>query len=74
MKTINQLIGIASQAGFEQYGSFNEVELQHEILTCTRGDYSGEVIDIYYDWESGRLNRIEYSAQFKGQEPKFRFS
>jgi len=69
---IQQLLNIADKAGFKSYGSFNE-GLQHEILTCTKGKYSGEVIDIYWDYKTGKVDNIEYSTQFKGQEPTFKF-
>ena len=74
MKSINQLVAIAGKSGFEMYGSFNEGELQHEILTCTNGKYSGEVIDIYYKYYGGDIIKIAYSTQFVGQNPTFCFS
>jgi len=73
MTNINQLIATAAKSGFEPYGSFNEGENQHDILTCIKGKYSGEVIDIYSDYQSGNVNKIEYSTQFKGQDPAFKF-
>lgn len=73
MNNINQLIATAAKAGFDSYGSFNEGEFQHEILTCTKGKYSGEVIDLYYDFYTGNLNKVEYSTQFVGQLPTFKF-
>lgn len=71
--SVNQLIATAAKAGFETYECFNEGEFQHEILTCTKGKYSGEVIDLYYDFYTGKLNRVEYSTQFVGQSPTFKF-
>lgn len=73
MANINQLISAAYKAGFEVYGSFNEGDSQHEILTCMKGKYDGEVIDLYYDYNTGNVSKIEYSAQFKGQEAAFKF-
>ena len=72
-KTINELLSIARKAGFEDYASFNE-GLQHEILTCTKGKYSGEVLDIYWDYKTGKVHTIDYSTQFKNQSPTFRFA
>lgn len=72
-QTIQSLIQVADAAGFEQYGSFNEGELQHEILTCTKGERSGEVIDIYWYYRTGVVSSTEVSAQFKGQVPTFKF-
>lgn len=74
MQNINQLIQVANRNGFESYGNFNEGDVQHEILTCTKGKYSGEVIDIYYNFYSGSVSKVEISTQFKGQEPKFSFN
>ena len=74
MTTINSLIATATKAGFESYGSFNEGELQHDILTCTKGKYSGEVIDLYYFYSNGFINEIQYSTQFHGQPSTFRFT
>ena len=71
---INTLTHTALKPGFENYGSFNEGELQHDILTCTKGKYSGEVIDLYYDYYTGEVSNIEYSTQFKGQLPTFKFN
>lgn len=73
MQTIQSIINQAIKAGFEVYGSFNE-GLQHEILTCTKGEYSGEVIDLYWDYKTGKVHTIDYSSQFKGQSPKFKFN
>lgn len=72
MHTINAVIAAATKAGFNVYGSFNEDGQQHEILTCTKGKFNGEVIDIYYNWNSGEVSQVEHSTQFKGQEPLFR--
>jgi hypothetical protein len=72
-KNINDFIKTANENGFEEYGSFNEGDQQHLILTSTKGELSGEVIDFYYDYESGEISKIEHSTQFKGQESKFRF-
>lgn len=76
MPNINQLTAISAKAGFTWYGCyFTDLwgANQHETHTCTKGKYSGEVIDIYYDMLSGDVKRIEYSTQFKGQEPTFKF-
>ena len=71
MNTLQTIINAANKAGFTEYGSFNEGELQHDILTCTKGKYSGEVIDIYYFYETGKVTSALVSTQFKGQEPMF---
>lgn len=53
-QNINSLIVQATKAGFDSYGSFNEGDYQHEILTCIKGKYSGEVVDIYYNFDNWR--------------------
>jgi len=73
MANINDFIATAAKSGFESYGSFNEGDLQHDILTCTKGKYDGEVIDLYYNYHTGEVSNIEYSSQFKGQQPAFKF-
>lgn len=62
-KLINFIIGL----GFEEYGSFNEGELQHDILTCLKGKYDGEVVDIYWNFKTGEVAKIEQSTQLKDQ-------
>ena len=69
---IQELLNVAAKAGFKVYGSFNE-GLHHEILSCTKGKYSGEVIDIYWDYKTGLVHTVDYSTQFKGQDPTFKF-
>lgn len=70
--SIQDLLNTAYKAGFEMYGSFNE-GLQHEILTCTKGKYSGEVIDIWWNYTTGQVHTIDYSTQFPNQSPSFKF-
>lgn len=73
MLNVNSLISIAAKSGFESYGSFNEGDCQHDILTCTKGKFDGEVIDIWYDYHSGIVSKVEVSCQFAGQVAKFAF-
>jgi len=71
---IDTLCGIAIQQGFDQYGSFNEGEEQHDIYLCNKGArYDGEVIDIYWLPGSGEVTRVEYSTQSKNQKSNFDF-
>lgn len=71
-KSIQELLNEAVKAGFELYASFNE-GLQHEILTCTKGKYNGEVIDIYWNYKTGLVHTVDYSTQFNHQKPIFKF-
>lgn len=65
MENINQLIALAAKSGFDTYGSFKEEDFQHDILTCTKGKYDGQVIDLYYDYYTGNVAKVEYSTQFR---------
>lgn len=69
---IQQLTDIAKANGFELYGSFNE-GLQHDIWICTKGKYDGEVIDIWWVYDGGKIHTVDYSCQTKGQKPTFTF-
>lgn len=72
--SINTLSAKAEKAGFELYlSNYNRAEsITHDIYTATKGKYSGEVIDLYYD-NSGEVFQIDYTTQYKGQAAKFRF-
>lgn len=72
MTTINEVSQKAEKNGFTFYGGFNEgQDTQHDILTCLRGRFSGEVIDVWYSYITGVVQRVEISTQFPGQESTF---
>ena len=76
---INSLSAFIEKLGFKLYGSFNETEpsevpIQHDIYTCIKGKYSGDVIDVYYNYNTGQIHHKEVSSQFKGSEPMFSFN
>lgn len=73
MTTINDLLKTASKNGFQEYLDVREENHQHLILTCTKGKYDGEVIDILYKYENGQVFQIDHSSQFPNQKPVFRF-
>ena len=73
MRNINTLVAVAEKNGFEFYGSFNEDGLQHDILTCLKGKFNGEVIDLYYNYRTGEVSQIAHSTQFNGQQAIFSF-
>ena len=62
-------------ANFDLYLSTSDnpdsPEIMHEIFTCLSGRYDGEVVDLFFNWFTGDVVNIEYSAQFQGQQPKF---
>lgn len=77
MKSINHLDAIAAKAGFQSYSDFAHEDIKGwrvETLTCIKGKYSGEVLDITYEDNTGIIVDVVYSTQFKGQEPTFKFS
>jgi len=69
--TYQEIISKSSKAKFYNYASFNEDELQHDILTCKEGKHDGEVIDIYYNFYSGVVKSAEVSTQFINQLPTY---
>lgn len=74
MTNVNQLTALANKSGFEWYGCY-ATDLwganQHEVWTCTKGKYSGEVLDIYYDMLSGDVNHTEVASQFPANHPHY---
>ena len=60
---INSLSTTLQNNGYDLYGSFNEGDFQHDIFTCLSGQYSGNVCDIYYNYNTGEVIKIEYSKQ-----------
>lgn len=43
-------------------------------LTCTKGKYSGEVIEAWYDTRNGIVLHAEVYTQFKGDKAKYRLT
>jgi hypothetical protein len=67
---VQKLINLILPLGFDEYGSFNEGEMQHDIFTCLKGKYDGEVVDIYWDYSSGEVIKVEQSTQRFNQSPQ----
>lgn len=65
-KSITEIAGKLLKDGFQHYGSFNEGKLQHDTYTCTNGGVNcGQVVDVYHDWNTGQVSKIESCSQFK---------
>lgn len=71
LSQLNSKISNLHSNGFEDYLNtwekftvHDEQNLNHIILTCKKGDYSGAVADIYYNEQDKRC-WIEYSNQFQ---------
>lgn len=72
----NELMSIINEAmkhGFDSYGNFRteDDDTQQEILTCIKGQFSGEVIEISYDYNTGEIKSISQYSQFKTVVPKY---
>lgn len=69
IKELNSKIKNLLSNGFEEYLNTWEkttvcgnINMNHIIFTCTKGNYSGSVCDIYYN-EKTNICWIEYSRQ-----------
>ena len=70
--TINDAIKLALFDGFKEYSSIQFGGQQIDTLTCLSGIYDGDVIEIFWDYDSGEISEIEISNQF-GETPKFKY-
>jgi hypothetical protein len=72
MENINALIAKAHKAGFEDYSAiYNRIEERDEvILTCTKGEHSGEVIDLHYIGSTVIFKSV--TSQFPETHPHFK--
>lgn len=67
----------AIKAGFESYSDVSHpdrVEFQNvniSTLTCKKGKYNGEVVEIWYNYYTGVVVYSSVYSQFKDESPKF---
>lgn len=71
------LMNSLDQNNFDLYLSTQSLEhsdgnILHDIYTCTKGKYSSDVVDIYYNFGTDEVIKIEYSNQ-NGKPCKFNF-
>lgn len=73
MPNVNQLIAQALKAGFNSYGNFrtDDDEIQCETLTCIDGQFSGEVLEINYNYSSGEVVKVNHFSQFPVNHPHY---
>jgi len=69
MKNFQTLISLLEGKGFDLYLStkslqYDEKNIVHDIYTCTNGAFSGEVVDVHYDFKNDDIKQIEVSSQF----------
>lgn len=71
LSELNSKISNLQSNGFEEYLNTweketvnGDVDMNHVILTSTKGYYNGMVVDIYYNEQTGRC-WLEYSGQRK---------
>lgn len=76
---INQIVQYLEKKGFENYGDFRHPdyieykEINQLYMTCMKGEYDGDVAEIWYKWENGEIvNKTTYS-QFHNCQPKLKF-
>lgn len=75
---IQQLISKAMNSNFEQYMDCphpDRIEHPHTnclIMTCVKGEYDGEVIDVLWDYKTGEILSASVYSQFKGIDAKFK--
>jgi hypothetical protein len=75
---INSLDKFLTDLGFELYLTVpedtfkDEEKLDHSTYTCISGKYSGDVVDVWYNPQSGRVSHKEAASQFKESIPVIR--
>ena len=77
---IQNLITTANQNNFQDYLDCPHPDrteypnINCLIMTCTKGDYDGEVIDALYNYTTGKIVSISVYSQFFGVESKFKLN
>lgn len=73
MKNLATLYVLLESKGFDLYLStksiqYDERNILHDIYTCTKGAFNGEVIDIHYNFENNEIKQIGVSSQFHNED------
>jgi hypothetical protein len=74
---IQELINVALCNGFEQYSdcqhpdTFEYPGANCLIMTCMKGKFDGEVLDVVYDWHTGQIISKSIYSQFSGIKANF---
>ncbi len=68
-KKINNVSQVLETKGFDLYLStksrkHEQRNILHDIYTCTKGVFNGEVVDIHYNMETGIIHDLAVSSQF----------
>jgi hypothetical protein len=66
---INNVSQKLDAKGFDLYLSTKSLKheqrnILHDIYTCTKGQFNGEVVDIHYNIETGVIHDLAVSSQF----------
>ena len=69
MKNLELLFKLLDSKGFDLYLStkslqYDERNIVHDIYTCTKGIFNGEVVDIHYNIQNNEVKQIEVSSQY----------
>jgi hypothetical protein len=71
-KSINEVAQVLESKGFDCYLSTKSLKhdsrnVFHDVYTCTKGAFDGEVVDIHYDFNNGIIHDLSCSSQFHTQ-------
>ena len=76
---INQIIKELEKNGFQSYGDFSHPDsfeykgINQCYFTCLSGKYDGDVVELWYNWQTGEITKKSTYSQFYNCEPKFKF-
>lgn len=77
MKTLQQIESKAYASGFNHYSDFahpDKVEyprINIFTLTCTEGEHNGDVVDVWYNYDTGEIKHVSIYSQFPNTKPTF---
>lgn len=77
MTTVKQIEDEAIASGFEYYSDFAHPDrIEHQMtniltLICIKGKYNGDVIDVWYKYDTGEVIHTSVYSQFHNTKPTF---
>jgi hypothetical protein len=77
---LSKLINQAYKNGFQQYSDFAHPDkyeypnINIITFTCTKDIFNGEVIDIWYNYFTGAVLKVDTYSQFNNEAAKFKFA
>lgn len=76
---INEMVNYLESKGFQHYGDFRHPDfieykdLNQLYMTCMKGDYNGDVAEIWYNVNTGGIVKKLTYSQFHKCETKLKF-